>query len=358
MMRFLVLAAIAASFSVPAWAVEVKAPLERIISDYIVPASAQFADTAASLPDAVMSVCQAPGEGTVASLEKVYAQTVFDFSRIHFLRFGPLIENDRLSRLAFLPDPRGIGQRQIRKVFASRDAGVLSPDSLRSKSVALQGLTAFQLIAFDKNGSIVLGAPGENKDFTCGYAAAIAQNVAAIAESVARDWANPDGYRALLLSAGPDNERFRTTKEAVETVFNGLVTGLIVARDQNILPALGSSEAKAKPRRFPFARSGNSILFLKGELSGLREALFSMNLQDLTPEDFQWIFGSLSFEFANGENLLEQLKPPLRETLGEDGSYAKVSLLAITIKSIRDTLALELAGALALSGGFNALDGD
>ncbi len=353
-MRRLILTVLAVFAVQPAVAAEFTPQISSMINGYIRPVTARFAEKATALPEAVRTVCASRDDQSKKIFASAFADTVEAFSEVHFLRFGPLLDEDRLSRLAFLPDPRGITQRQLRKVLAARDTEVHSASDLADKSVAVQGLTALELIAFSKTGEVALG----DDPFKCGYARAIAENVATIAGNVAAGWQDPDGYSALLLTAGPGNDRFQTSKEALENLFNSLVTGLIIVRDQDMLPALGGSEEKAKAHRFPFSRSANSVLFISGELEGIRQALASLGLEALTPEDFSWIFGGLEFEFKNAQSLLDQLEPPLRQTLGEDGTYAKVEVLAITLKSIRDTMALELAGALDLAGGFNALDGD
>ncbi|MES0883812.1 imelysin family protein [Roseibium sp. SCP14] len=357
-MRRLVIAAIAVCFSYPAASEEFNPPLEHFIADYVRPAVAEFSQSSAKLPDAVSAICAEEKKATISGFYEAFTETVRDFSRIHFLRFGPLVEDDRLSRLAFMPDPRGTGMRQIRKIYAAQDPAVLSPESLRDKSVAVQGLTALQLIAFNKYGEVVLGSSDETRDFDCGYATAIARNVASIAAKLETEWADPKGYSAVLLSAGPDNERFRTSKEALESVFNALVTGVIIMRDQDILPALGSSAEKAKPRRFPFSRSRNAIIYLSGELSGIRDAVNSMNLKPLMSESDRWVLDTLGFEFKNAQSYLDKLTPPLRLNFGKDGSYNLTAALAVTLNAIRDMMAQEVAGALKLAGGFNALDGD
>lgn len=353
-MRSLLFAVLVVLGVQPVQASEFNTQIEGMVTGYIRPASDRFAAAAARLPAAVEAVCRDNGATDRQAFRAAYSETVSAFAGIHFLRFGPLVEEDRLSRLAFLPDPRGITQRQLRKLLAERSDEVHSEKDLADKSVAVQGLTALELIAFDKTSEVVLGADA----FECAYALAIAENVATIAVGVAGQWADPDGYSALLLTAGPQNDRFRTSKEALEHLFNALVTGLIIARDQDVLPALGSGPDKAKAHRFPFSRSANSVVFLSRELDGIRLALESLGLEDLTPEDFTWIFSGLQFEFRNAQALLGELAPPLRQTLGDNGTYKKVEALAITLKSIRDTMALELAGALDLAGGFNALDGD
>ncbi len=357
-MRFFLVAILAAWFAVPASAEDFAPQLESMITGYIRPATEGFAEAAGTLPGAVEAVCQQADESAMAGFRTAYAQTVGGFARVYFLRFGPLLEDDRLSRLAFMPDPRGIGMRQIRKLYAEKDESALTVGGLADKSVAVQGLTALELIAFDKNGQVRLGQPDDDKDYSCSYALAIAENISDLATALAADWADQDGYSQVLLSAEAGNGPFQSSKEALETVFNSLVTGLIISRDQGLLPALGKSEAKAKPKRFPFSRSQNSVLFLSGELHGIEDGLASLNLKELTPDEFTWIFDTLAFEFGNAQGFLAKLKPPLRTSFGKGDSYKQVAILAITEKSILETISRELAGALELTGGFNALDGD
>jgi predicted lipoprotein len=357
-MRRLLLTALVAGFIQPVAAADYEPNLNNVIEAYIRPAAGAFADTAAGLPDAVETVCRAPDPATARQFETAFSETVGGFALVQFLRFGPLLENDRLSRLAFLPDPRGITQRQLRKLLAGQDADALDAATLMDKSVAVQGLTALEQVAFDKEGNMRLGRPEKDKDFTCAYAKAIANNIAAIAGEVSAEWEDPDGYSKLLLTAEGGNARFHTSKEALESVFNALVTGLIIVRDQDLEPALGGGRDKARANRFPFSRSGNSAVYLSAELLGLQDAIASLDLKDLTPEDFTWIFDTLDFEFANAQALLDALNPPLRNSFEEGEAYEKVAVLAITVKSLQVTIGQELAGALELAGGFNSLDGD
>lgn len=339
-------------------AADFKQPLENVITGYIRPATAAFAESAADLPDAVSAVCAESDDARIEAFKDVFSDVVRDFSRIQFLRFGPLLDNDRLSRLSFRPDPRGRAQRQIRKLYASKDTSVLSAQSLAKKSVAVQSLTALELIAFNKDTDVVLGRSGENTDYTCGYALAIAANVAQIAEATATGWANPDGYSRQLLSAGPENARYRTATEAIEVVYNALATGVTIAKDQDLIPALGKSEDKAKPRRFPFSRSGNSVVYLTGELDGIHDALVSMDLKPLMSPADQWTLDTLGFEFKNAGNYLAALETPLRKSFANTGNYNRVAALSITLSSIQELMVDGVAGALGLAGGFNALDGD
>ncbi|MEP0235665.1 imelysin family protein [Roseibium sp.] len=334
------------------------ANVRQVIDGYIRPATSAFARQASALPPTIDALCTTATAQTKEDFADGYRDVVTAFGGVSFLRFGPTIDDHRLDSLAFMPDARGIAQRQIRRTFAKKDPSITDPDQLSGKSVALQGLTALQLIAFNKDGDVVLGDPGEDRDYICSYASAIAQNVDRIATEIETGWLDEDGYSARLLNPGPDNGQIRTSKEAIETIFNALVTGLIIVKDQELLPTLGSEIKKAKAHRLPFSRSGDGRAYLIAELQGIETALRAAHFEQNLDEEFLWIPDSIHFEFANGIANLESLDAPIRQSLKNEKTYQKLTLLVITMNSLRDTIALELAGALGLSGGFNALDGD
>ena len=357
-MKRLLVAAAVAIFTPYAAAADFKQPVENLIMQYIQPEMRAFAEVAGRLPNAVAALCEAPGESAQIDFSTVFADTVSQFARVHFLRVGPLLDEDRVSRLAFLPDPRGIGQRQIHKLLALQDQSALSQDTLLDKSVAVQGLTALQLIAFDKTGVVLLGEPGDNKDYLCSYAGAISENIAEIAQELTTSWADPEGYTKTLLEPGGDGARYQNEQEALEDLFHTLATGLIVVRDQTIAPALGSSEDKARPHRVPFSRSGNGVRFLSEELDGLLDAVSSMELALILPEEHAWLVGSMVFEFTNAQKSVAKLTPPLRQTFKDTDAYTQMSLLVISLNALEQLVGQRIGGALGLAGGFNALDGD
>lgn len=357
-MKRILVSAAAALMAWPALAADLTQPIEKMIAGYIQPEARVFADVTTRLPEAVKEVCQEPADEAKADFKVVFSDAVGQFARIHFLRLGPLIEEDRISRLAFQPDPRGIAQRQIRKLYAVQDESVWTAESLSEKSVALQGLTALQLIAFDKTGAVILGEEGERRDFTCSYALAISENVVSIARDVMLSWFDADGFSKTLLQTDGSNARYQTDMEALEDVFQTLSTALIVVRDQNITPALGSSEEKVRPNRIPFSRSGNGVVFLTSEMNGILDAIRSMDLEPMMPEEHAWLIGSMTFEFENALKTLKKLQPPLRETFEVSGAYGQLSLLVISLNSLQRLVGERVAGALGLAGGFNALDGD
>lgn len=357
-MRILAVVSIWCALAVPAVAADFSDNLAGMIDDYIRPAADRLEAAGSRLPQAVSAVCSDPTDRIRAEFSNAFSDTVTALARVSFLRFGPLVEDDRLSRLAFLPDPRGTAQRQIRKIFAAQDAAVTDPASLAGKSVALQGLTALQLIAFDKTGAVILGSGGDAAEFSCAYALAIAGNVAAITGDLSDAWNDPAGYRAVLVSPGPAHGQIRTSRDAMETVFNALVTGLIIVRDQHVQPALDKGPNKMKLHRIPFSRSGNGIAYVRAELQGIAAALKAAKFDPLLSEITAWIPASLDYEFSNADKLLGSVQTPVRQTRDRNELTERLQALMLIIENLRENMAVEMAGGLALSGGFNALDGD
>lgn len=328
------------------------------LEGYIRPAMGRFATDAARLPDAVQGACAAGDDSAREEFRAVYGATLASFARISFLRFGPLAEGNRLERLAFMPDARGVAQRQVRKILADRDLTAATAEQLAGKSVAVQGLTALQLVAFDDAGAVMLGGQGEDAGFACAYSLAIATNVSAIAGELTRDWADPAGFSGELLAPGPERPRLKSDKEAAELIFNALVTGFVIVRDQDLLPALGSGPDAAKPGRLPFARSGFTLAYLSAGIGGLAEALEAGGYERGLDSEGVWIPASLEFEFGNALKMLARLREPMHVALTDAEQHGRLAYVALVLKGLRDTVALNLAGSLNLSGGFNALDGD
>lgn len=332
--------------------------VDELISNYIRPSMNAFEQQANHLPDAVSQVCNDPSKANRAAFAETLGAVTSAFGKVSFLRYGPMLDEDRLNRIAFLPDPRGIAQRQINKFLASDEARSITAAALKDKSVALQGLTALELIAFDQDTSVTLGQPSPDADIRCHYSKAIAGNVAAIAADLKTAWDDPTGYSSVLMEHGDGNPVHKSGQEAMETVFNALPVALIILKDQHILPVIGKGKDAAKPSRLPFSRSGNGLTYIAASLSGVQGALKSLQVEGELDDDYRWVPGSIDFELRNAVAFVSKTTPPLRQTFQTSGAFETLSALVLAIDSINTTLTKELSAALQLTAGFNALDGD
>lgn len=330
--------------------------VQKSVEKYVRPAMAKFKDTAETLPSAVETVCSDPTPENLAKFAHNFSDVVSAFGAVSFLAYGPMLEDDRLKRLAFLPDPRGIAQRQINRFKASPDYQTITAPVLAQKSVALQGLTALELIAFSKSTEPVLGQGEHSED--CPYARAIAENIANISRELVARWSDPAGYTNLLLAVGADNPTHRTDQEAMETVFNALPTALTILKDQHVLPVIAKGKEKSRPRRLPFSRSGNGSRYMAANMAGIRDALTAMDLEPSLPDEYKWLPDTAVFELDNAIALAGKVGQPVRVHFQANNGFEAFTTLALTLSSINLTVGEEIAAALNLSAGFNALDGD
>ncbi len=329
-----------------------------LFSAYVIPSIDRLNGQLAALSDKTTALCDASSETTKTEFRNAFTDAVKAFAHVSFLRFGAMTHNNRLERLAFLPDARGVVRRQVTKIRAAQEPSVLDPNALRKKSVALQGLTALEQIAFSADGELTLGDKSGQHDFLCGYARALTQRLVETSAEALKSERAKDGQTALLLAPGADNPLVRTPREATEYVFNMLVTGVSTLRDQVLERALEEGTPSARATRIPFARSHNGLTFVSASLDGLQSAFGAGQFAAYVPENYAWIGPSIDFEFSNAAKALKKAPFPAAKALAEPQGRKTLEYVEIVLKGLRETIAGELAGALELKGGFNSLDGD
>lgn len=358
-LAFALLAALLAG-SVPAAAdddARDAAIVARAVDSYIRPAVARFAGDARRLEQGVVAFCATPGAASRRPLEAAFRTAVAGWSGVQFLRFGPLTEAHRLERVAYWPDPKGIGLRQIRSALNARDPSVTDPAALAGKSVALQGLTALEYLLYSDDGDPA-GAPGEAGAFRCAYALAAARSLAGLAAALAREWADPDGFARRLLAPGGDDPLYRTPSEALSELHRALGTGLQVVQDLKLRPVVGDNADAARPLAAPFRRSGLSVAVLAADLRALKEFLMRAGFAQALPAEQAWLGDSMVFEFDNAIKAAETVTLPIDEAVYDEAARGKLGYLLVVLGHLRDLTQQDLAAALGLKVGFNALDGD
>ncbi len=325
-----------------------------LIEGYALPATAALGARLDALGGAVDSACNGGGRQGFAD---AFRAAVGAQAHLAVLRAGALADDNRLERLAFIPDGRGVVRRQVTRLIVAREDSALDPDSLRGKSVALQGLTALEWAVFDGEGRVLLGEAGEEGAYRCAYARALAQRMTATVAEVSQAFTEPSGQTALLLSAGPGNTLAVTHKEAAGLVFNAMMTSLELVRDQMLAPLLGDGLAPARAARMPFSRSRSSIAYLSGAVQGLNDAIQAAGFADAV-HDAAWIGNTLAFETDNALRALGAVPADIEAALADHEAAARLAYVHTILTGVRATLGGELAGHLDFRGGFNALDGD
>jgi uncharacterized protein len=327
------------------------------LTEVIRPGYAALAEETAALSDEVAALCQTPSAASLDAARKAFAAAVAAWSKVEILRFGPIVEDRRYERLFFWPDPKGLGDRQIRDALAKRDESVTKPEALSGKSVALQGLPALEYLLYG-DGAETLAAPSEEGAFRCAFARAAAANSAGITKSVAEDWREGSPYEKSFLAPGPDASPYRAPKEVTLELFKSFTAGIELVRDQKLSKPLGSSPEEARPKLAAFWRSGQSLANAAGNLEGVRALFAKGGLAQVVAGDSPGVEKSVLFDLGHAIEVLNGIGKPMAELVKDAELRGKIEALRVSLKSAGKTAADAIARGAGLAFGFNAMDGD
>jgi predicted lipoprotein len=357
-MRLLLAAALIA-FAAPAFAqsaIPETEIIEGAITNYIQPNFEQFAGEAGSLKTNVEALCAAPSAGSLEAARNQFRSTVVAFSRVEFVRIGPLGLFDRLERLLFWPDRKGIALRQVQTALAEQDPTAASPDTLRDKSVAMQGLGALEFLLFGTGSDELAAAAG----YRCDYAASIVALVDGLATTINTEWHDdsPDGPAAHMLSPQPTFDDYRTQREVLERLAATLIHATEAIRDTRIAPILAVTTNSPKPRSALFWRSNMTVPSLAANFAGIHEFFLAARYPEAIGQVNDWVATGAIFEFENAARAAAAITDPMEQAVTDKMQLDALKYMVIITGSLDHLLGENLAAALGLSVGFSALDGD
>jgi uncharacterized protein len=327
------------------------------LSEVIRPGYAAFAEEAASLNETVGALCRTPSAASLDASKQALAATVAAWSKVEILRFGPITDDRRYERLFYWPDPKGLGPKQVQDALAKHDESVTGPEALAGKSVALQGLPALEYLLFG-DGAEALAAKAGESAFRCGFAHAVAANIANIAKSVVEDWRDGSPYEEAFLTPDPQGSVYRAPKEVTLDLFKSFTAGIELVRDQKLARPLGASLEEARPRLAAFWRSGLSFANAAGNLEGVRTLFAKGGFAEVVAEDSPGVEKSVMFDLGRAIEILGAIREPMADVVKDQALRGKIEALRVSLKSARQTAADAIARGAGLAFGFNAMDGD
>lgn len=339
----------------PAMAVETPDVLRQAVDGFIRPGFAQLAGRSSGLEKDLGNLCATPSATQLALARQQFGKVVDAFSRVEFLKFGPLVEESRLERLLFWPDRKGIALRQVQAILADEDDSATSLASLQGKSVAVQGLTALEFVLFGTGAETLETGEG---DFRCRYGAAIGAAIADTAGELATAWSAPDGIAAHLTAPTPDHADYRSPREALEELVGAMAYGIESIRDTRLLPFVGRDGAAPKPKSALFWRSGLTVPAMRAGFAGIGDLLDASQVGLATTQDNLWVDNSARFELGNALRAADAVSLPVEQALADPAQKRALDYLVILTGSLQTLLGENLSSALGLSVGFSSLDGD
>ncbi len=333
--------------------------VKTAVDDHIIPRLGALQSAMAELETAVNAHCNSPSASNQSDVRMHFGNAVEAWAAVEFLRFGPLVKDNRAQRISFWPDPRGIVRRQIRRLLAAKDPALSQEGALANQSVAVQGLTALQVL-FRTTG-VLAGAQAGEEDaaFACSLSGAIAANLTSIAKEVVADWSGTDGWRRRILSPGPSNEVYKNQIEAVSEIVRSLLTGFQIVRDREIVVLQAAAFADGKLSRLPYQRAGLAKRYLLAGVGSLCQLRSKLRLEEWAPADQPWIKGWLVQACRALINLSGDLEIPAKqEDLPGKLNKRQLRQLKFFANGMRQLVGRHIVPSAGLTIGFNELDGD
>jgi predicted lipoprotein len=326
-----------------------RAIVARTLEAHARPASRSFDEQAKRLRAATQQACRQGGPERAAlpdPLRAGFRDTAHAWGRVSVARFGPLAADSRFEKLAFWPDGRGVIALQTRQLAAALpEADADAIVWLARQSAAVQGLPAFDLIAF-----------GEPATPPCRMAVAIAGNIARLSDEVSAGFARD--RELALLTPGPDNPAYRTPREAVAELLRALSTQAQVLTTVMILPPLGARPEDARASRVFLRFAPATRPFLVGAIDGLSQMLDAMSLDAVVTAEARGALDSARRELRTAREMIDALPEDPQTMLTDAPSRGRLATAVLALEGFDRLVTGRISASLGLQTGFNALDGD
>lgn len=333
---------------------DAQAVLANTLNSYIRPSYASLVSGFEALGYATDKLCKAPSEMALVEARSAYRKSALTWSRVEWFRTGPAMAENRLERILFYPDRKSTGLKQVQRALAQEDADVTTPEAVARKSVAMQGLGAYEFLLFGKGSEILTT---DQAAFRCAFADSVASNLVNIAGELQQGWQAGTPAAKLFVKPGTDNPLFRDDTEALNLVLGTMIHGLEAIRDIRIGSFL-REPGMDRPGSAVYRRSGLTMDSIGAGLEGL-EALFNHSgIEQVLPEQDRDLADQVRFEFDQSIRTAESLDGPLQDLLADETSRKRLAYLKLSIRFIIQLLNNEIAPASGLVAGFSFGDGD
>ncbi|MEO1609739.1 MAG: imelysin family protein [Pseudomonadota bacterium] len=338
---------------------------ETAKTKFIVPGYQKFGAALGDLSAALSKLCAGPAKPALISTREAYRKVIAAWGTVEIINFGPVAEDNRFDRIFYWPDRKGRGRRQVLRLLKKRDPSALSAKSLSKKSVAVQGLTALEIILSGKTSEPLVAA--SDKGYSCQYARAIVENISAINIAVIEEWTSADSFAKLWSNPSPSNPVYISGTETTLELVKALDVGIENVRDKRIAPILGVGP-KRRTSRPVLWRSKSSMTLIHANIAALHNLFFQAGISDA-------FIGSQQDETVAAKKYITSVKKefdmPLEiaaELLGHADPFrvreVEVEIVnqllaaGFHLKEVRVNNIPEIKRAAGLVVGFNASDGD
>lgn len=325
--------------------------LEKAVDEVIRPGYRTFSETTSELETALSKLCADPSEARLQAAKTTFDTTLKSWGMVEIIRSGPALEDNRFERVFYYPDRKGIALKQIQQILSKKDASAEKVNTLRQKSVGVQGLGALEYVLYGTGSETLLAEPNGHR---CLYGQAIATNLKTIAGELSAAWEKPGGIGDQWKHPGPDNPVFRDDREAVTELLGIMVHGVEMVREQRIEAFYPDGNPKAALLR----RSGKTWEMLGANLAGLSAFWKKAHMETLLKDDQRSVASSIGFVMKSMIRVTGTVTPDIEKAVNDKDEKAKLDFLLLNSKDLIARLSEDYGRALGLGAGFSFSDGD
>lgn len=315
-----------------------QALVDQALDEHILPVFDNLAMQTATLEQVAEIHC----EPNMAELRSAYSDAFDAWVKASHIRTGPSEEEERAFALAFWPDTKGFTGKALNSLISKEDPVVFDPVEFATLSVAGRGFYAMEFLLYDD-----AYQSEETAEYRCDLTRAITSEINRNATAIKWGW---QAFQEELRTPREDGP-YQTDEEALREVFKALGTGLQFTSDARLGRPLGTFE-RPRPRRAEARRSGRSARHVELALISAYE------LAMILAQGERQIAEDLGLAFDRAVELVRDLDDPSFEGVADPQGRFRVEVVQQAVDRIREIVGLELAPALGVSAGFNALDGD
>lgn len=320
---------------------------EAVGAELLAPGYAAFAAAADDLAQAAHDYCTPPGGGALSTLPRGWRRTMAAWQRVQHLRAGPVEENNRRLRIHWFPDASRAVQRNLDALLdGSRP---ITEEVVRNSPTGTQGLPALERLIFEGDALAV----GSRR---CEAAAAIADNVHAMARDIAAPWQEGG---AMIDAFVDGTDPFLDLDDVLVAILESIAVQAEFVSDQKI--ARGLRAGNASLLESPFAAHS------KENVAANLEAL-----ADLIDHEHGGVYRLRDYllrahdETAVGDQLAAVAAEAQARLAAMAGSFEDIvsGRAAGDLEGLRvdfqrlSNLGVEAAVAAGVNLGFNSEDGD
>lgn len=321
---------------------------KAVTDEFAIPRFEQLHDSSKQLVAQTETFCQKGGNTEFEKTRGGFHKVMDAWQHIQILRTGPQEIFMRNFRLQMWPDRSNAGAKQIRKLLANKDPEAIKADSMRTKSVAVQGLSAMERLLFAKEISGADFYTEGKAQYSCQLLEAIAVSINTISAELLNEWQGK--YKNTLATPNEKNDAFETDKEVASMYLKEIATQLQAVYELKFKRPL---DKRFRLKRAESWRSSRSLRNITLNLEST-EKLFQLGFSPHITDDKLKKKVSEQFKQAieTGRAFTMSLQKAHEEKPEALAKWKK------QVNQLRRTVTVDVAKALDISLGFNALDGD